>query len=772
MLINVNEPGRAPPLTFLLSSLLGFLVPTLACSAEVERTFHVAPAPAGNDAGDGSASRPFASPDRARVAVRDYLAAHELRGDVLVELAAGTYELPAPLRFEAADSGENGFDVVYRAAPGASVTLSGGRRVARWTQESAGLYQADVGRNVDFRQLWVNRTRAVRARTPNVGEMLEMPAEKQANGFDLPRAALAGVTLRPAEVEVSVLIAWMHKRLRIARLEDTADADRVRAVIEPAEWDGVTKQPQGDRVYLRRNYWLENARAFLDAPGEFFLDRADGILRYRSRPGEDLARAEVIRPELENLVILAGRPDAPVRHLRFEGLTFAHTGWTRPNRHGFVDVQANSLVPADPAGAVDAQYRHNQRKDRIPAAFQASTADRITIRDCRFLHLGGTGLQFTCGGDDNVIEGNAFVDLAAGGIELGEDAVRPAAPRLFPRRNRIANNFLTHIGEDYFGSVAILGYYTDASLITHNEISAVPYTGISQGWGWGNPPAPADSRANRITHNRVTNFMRRLDDGGGIYTTDRLLGSEIAGNFIADMLPPDAHTKAGGAIYPDQFTEGVHIHHNVVAGALRWLFLWNPNIRGNRVETNYADTDAHRNDAPDNAVEPVHLVADRDWPEPARAILATAGLEPAFARVHELPLPDDFIVESTGMDFQPIAGTWTPSAATERIGLPARQSTDPNATARWVPLVPHAGTYALDLWRPRGGEPLTVTITHAHGSTPVTVPATSSAGWVSLGHFPLKAGPGNEVEVRRTAPATTPLVLDALRCRRSERDGR
>jgi hypothetical protein len=284
---------------------------------------------------------------------------------------------------------------------------------------------------------------------------------------------------------------------------------------------------------------------------------------------------------------------------------------------------------------VDAQYRHNQRKDRIPAAFQAATADNIVVRDCRFARLGGAGVVFTHGGNDNTIEGNSFADLAAGGIEFGEDAARPADPRFFPRRYRIANNFLTRIGQDYFGSVAILGYYTDASVITHNEIHAVPYTGISQGWGWGNPPAPPDSRANLITHNRITDYMLGLDDGGGIYTTDRLPGSEIAHNVVRRMLPPDAQTKAGGAIYPDQFSEGLHIHHNVVTEAIRWLFIWNPNIRGNRVDSNYADTAALRNDGSDNTVEPVNVVTDGRWPDEARAILAGAGLEPAYQHLRE-----------------------------------------------------------------------------------------------------------------------------------------
>lgn len=745
--------------------LLLFITLTSQVRPDTVRTFHVAPAPLGDDAHDGGAAAPFATLDRARLAVRDHLAAHELREDLVVELAAGTYELAAPLRFDDADSGENGFAVVYRAAPGADVVLSGGRRVTGWRPESDGIWCAEIGRDTDFRQLWIDGRRATRARSPNAGRMFTLAAEKQADGFDLPREQLAGVALRPAETEVSVLVAWMHKRLRIARFADTSDVGTVRAVIESAEWDAVTNQPQGDRVYLGRSYWLENAREFLDAPGEFHLDRTGGVLRYRPRPGEDPTRAEVIRPELESLVVLAGRPDAPVHDLRFEGLTFAHTGWTRPNRHGFVDVQANSLVPADLAAAVDPQYRHNQRKDRVPAAFQAFTADRIIIRGCRFARLGGTGVMFAQGGDDNVVEGNSLFDLAAGGIEFGEDAARPADPRLFPRRNRIANNFLAHLGEDYFGSVAILGYYTDGSLITHNEIANIPYTAISQGWGWGNPPAPADSRANRITHNLVTNYLRRLDDGGGLYTTDRMPGSEIAHNIAGRMLPPDAHAKAGGALYLDQFTEGAHVHHNVVTETIRWLFLWNPNIRGNRVDTNYADTAALRNDAPDNRVEPVNLINAADWPEPARAIRTAAGIEPAFTRAREIAAPTDVIVESTSVAFQPFRGTWTPVASAGRYGAHGQQSNDPNAAARWTPVLPKDGDYEVRVWQPAGTPAVTCRIRHLDGETAIVLPGGGVGGWESLGSYSFAAGSGAEVTVTRTegAAAGQPLVLDAIR---------
>ncbi|HEY0944971.1 MAG TPA: hypothetical protein VGD81_06870 [Opitutaceae bacterium] len=740
--------------------------------AAVERTFHIAPAPLGDDAHDGSAAAPFATLDRARLAVRAHLAAHEQRGDLVVELQRGLYELAAPVRFDALDSGENGFAVIYRAAPGAEtdVLLSGGRRVTGWMGDSAGVYRAEVDRDVDFRQLWIDGRRAVRARTPNGGRMFTLAAEKQADGFDLPRQVLAGVTARPGEVELSVLIAWMHKRLRIARVVDTDNADTVRAVIEEREWDAVTKQPQGDRVYRGRSYWLENAPEFLDAPGEFHLDRSAGVLRYRPRPGENPRRAEIVRPELESLIVLAGRPDAPVHDLRFEGLTFAYTGWTQPNRAGFVDVQANSLVPVDPAAAVDPQYRHDQRKDRVPGAFQAFTADRIVIRGCRFARLGGTGVMFTHGGDDNVIEGNSFFDLAGGGIELGEDAAQPENPRLFPRRNRIANNFLAHVGEDYFGSVALLGYYTDSSQIAHNELANLPYTAVSQGWGWGNPSAPADSRANRITHNFVTNYLRRLDDGGGLYTTDRMPGSEIAYNVVARMLPPDAHTKAGGALYLDQYTEGVHVHHNVVTEAIRWLFIWNPNIRDNRVEANHADTAAQRNDGTDNVVEPVHLLT----PDASGAaeIRAGAGIEPGHARARNFLAPTDLIFDATSVALHLVAGDWIHSEPGQRYSGALRQSTDAQAAARWMPVLPDEGRYEVSVWQSPGCAGAACRIVHAAGETTVTAPARAASddgGWFSLGTFPFRAGARSDLTLMRSeSPSALPLTADAVRFRKNQ----
>lgn len=747
-------------------ALFSLLLLALSSSLFAQPTiFHVAPPPAGRDTNTGKPGSPFATLDRARLAVREHLATSK-PGDILVEIHPGNYELTAPLRFDAKDSGRPDARVIYRGIYEGHVIVSGGRELKGWSQDPSGLARTSLPSGTDFRQLWVDGRRAIRARTPNAGQTLQFTGEKQSDGFDVPADLLKDLTIRPGEIEFSVLITWMHKRLRIDHLAESPTPGQVRAVIAAPEWDAVVNQPQGNRNYLKREYWMENARSFLDAPGEFFLDRDRLEVLYQRRPDEPDLPSVAIRPELEHLILLEGTPEAPVQYLQFERLTFAYTGWTRPNHSGFVDVQANSLIPVDPKKAVDQQYRHSQRKDRIPAAFHAVTADNIILKQNRFIHLGGTAVIFTQGGDENLIERNYFYDIAGGGIELGQDAARPASPRLFPRRNRIMGNVMSHVGQDYYGSVAILGYYTTDSLIAQNEIANVPYTAISQGWGWGNPDTPPESRGNHIHHNWISNYMRHLDDGGGIYTVDRQLGSEIVGNYVAHMRTPDPKTETGGALYLDQFTQGFRVFANVVENAPRWLFIWNANIRENHVNNNYADTAALRNDGTNNSVEPARVSSQGHWPGPAKALIEGAGLPWPDQGAREVGVEGPIISDTTGVDFQVLHGNWSRLRGTDESYTPWRlQTNEPGARVSWTPTIPKSGFYLVRIWQSPDSGPGTVSLVHADGRMKLPLPAGSDQGqWVELGPFPFKAG--FTAEIILSAPESSPsrpVIADAIR---------
>src|SRR5438046_10665381 len=74
--------------------------------------------PSGNDANAGTAKgAPVRTLARAQAVVRTLN--QNMTGDVRVELAGGTYQLPAPLALTSRDSGTNGHNVVWTAASGA-----------------------------------------------------------------------------------------------------------------------------------------------------------------------------------------------------------------------------------------------------------------------------------------------------------------------------------------------------------------------------------------------------------------------------------------------------------------------------------------------------------------------------------------------------------------------------------------------------------------------------------------------------------------------------
>ncbi len=94
--------------------------------SKVTKAFFVAPE--GNDAADGSVTRPFATLSRARDAIRELKKKGPLpAGGVAVNVRAGGYALTRSFELSAEDSGAAAAPVVYRAWPGETPRLHGAR---------------------------------------------------------------------------------------------------------------------------------------------------------------------------------------------------------------------------------------------------------------------------------------------------------------------------------------------------------------------------------------------------------------------------------------------------------------------------------------------------------------------------------------------------------------------------------------------------------------------------------------------------------------------
>jgi hypothetical protein len=110
-------------------------------SAATAATLHVSP----NGTGTACSTSQPCSPTQAKTNVRAMN--NSMTGDIVVEVADGTYRLTNPLTFTSADSGTSGYSVIWKAALGARLVITSARRATGWTlhDSAKNIWQADVG---------------------------------------------------------------------------------------------------------------------------------------------------------------------------------------------------------------------------------------------------------------------------------------------------------------------------------------------------------------------------------------------------------------------------------------------------------------------------------------------------------------------------------------------------------------------------------------------------------------------------------------------------
>jgi hypothetical protein len=499
----------------------------------------------------------------------------------------------------AADSGQHGYRVIYAAYPGERPVVSGGQRLTSWTPAGGGLYRAAVG-SLRFRQLYVNGQRAVRARTPNAGEYYQLRGWDQGGRRLEVAATEVGTWQRATQVELVVLGRGVNQsNLRVGGLSVAGSS----AFVTPLE-------PERTRIFQQvyppkdagRPYYFENALEFLDAPGEWYLNPDGNEVLYRPRPGEDMASAEVWAPRLERLLDVTGTLAAPVHHVTFQGLTWAHATWLLPSSEGYVGDQASVVFTQPlPNDEISSYPGH-----RLPAGVHVEAAHTIRFERNVFHHMGASALNLYRAVNDAAVVGNLIQDISGSGIAIDLNLEgNPGDARVICRRNVVANNYLAQTGRDYYQTVGIMLGYTDATVVEHNELADMPYSGISVGWGWDNVDSAL--RNNVVRYNRIQDVLNRMADGAGIYTLSKQPGTLIAENYVHDIVRTSVQ---GGfnmsGIYLDEGSNLITVRDNVLVNTGDRALFQNANGPSNSFSNN-------------NGTSP--------------AIIANAGLEAAFADI-------------------------------------------------------------------------------------------------------------------------------------------
>lgn len=491
----------------------------------------------GADGNDGSESAPFATLEAARDAIRARKATGALpAGGVIVNLREGEFARDASFHLEQQDSGTASAPIVYRAQPGEQVSLVGGVRLdgAQFggVQDPAVLDRLqpsvrdrvqeydlsahgtlDYGENVQVgfgwpgvhhnpsAELFVDAEPFRLARWPDTGFVQIGETDPQQSTSS---TSFGYVDPRP-ESWADLSDVWMYGFMRW----DWADGNlRLDGVDTGAKRITSNQITPFSEVKTGQRYYYYNVLEELDAPGEWYLDRATNKLyAYLSdtrSPSDMTIRLSTLNEPIVRL--------DQVSHVSVEGLTI---------------------------------------EDGRDSGIAITGGDRVTISGNVFRNLGNRAMTVE-GGEGHTIVGNEISQTGYGGIFLsGGDRTT-----LTPSMHTVVNNTIhdySRVQATYTPAVEARGV---GHTVAHNEIYNGPHTAI---WLHGNNHV--------VEYNDIHDVVTSSNDAGAIYAgsdwTEQ--GTVIRYNYLHNIRG-DAGTSEPEhiGIYMDDQASGSVIYGNVI----------------------------------------------------------------------------------------------------------------------------------------------------------------------------------------------------------------
>ncbi len=451
--------------------------------------------PAGHDGNDGSKDAPFATLERARDAVRDVRGRHAggmptneaatngaptngaaTKGaptneaatngheEVTVWIAGGTYVLERPLVLEPQDSHTS-----YRAMPGETPVITGGRVIAGWqplkeelpamTAEAQGnLWFAEIPEGWRFHYLFVNGQRAERSKSTDV-PWRQWPKdytfgepEKQGQMITFKKKEQLRHIPSNGDAELVVIVRQYGVMGNGVITDVDPDAGTLR-------WNSKQLNVRSSRNSYETGYRFENALCWIDRPGEWAVDSSKGRVYYWPVDGDDMTTAHVIAPELYELVRLQGiGQEGPfVENVQLHGLTFAYT-----------DRLPENQWPDE--------WIVRQWENPGATLFMEGTKDCV-VMDCRFLHNGSYGITMRFTAQRNRIEGCQIGWTGSGGIFL--EGYGPGTIDVNTHNVITRNHIHDHGLGNYWHSPSIQIYQSGHNVISYNLLQRAAYSSIS-----------------------------------------------------------------------------------------------------------------------------------------------------------------------------------------------------------------------------------------------------------------------------------------------------
>lgn len=508
---------------------------------------------------------------------------------VVIKMARGNYSLYEPLVIRPEDShlcfeGTPSDGGVVGTVVNGAVEIKGWRKLGK-------LWVADVpdfnGRPLDFRHLWVNRTRADKARS--VSDYEKMPrirwVDKKKRVIWVPASAvrplltgakdrLGNSILREDSkyAEMTLHQMWEVSYLRIKSIRIQGDSAAVS--FHDPEAKIQFERPWPSPMYNSKHnspFFISNALPLLDTPGEWYHDIRNHRLYYMPRKGELMpgmkvanlrtedgkalrasdSHVYVAAPVLETLVCFVGTKERPVDAVTFKNVDFEFTTWMRPSYEGHVPLQAGMYITEGYKLRPSIDRVNNHKLDnqdwlgRPSAAVELSYAHRTVFDGCSFDCLGGDGVDFIEGCKDGAVLNCKFDDIAMNGLVGGSFSpeglethlpYQPLDPREVCSGLQVKNCELCNVTNEEWGTCAIALGYMNRVNVEHNYIHDVSYSAISMGWGWNRNFGVMHD--NRIHANLIERYAAHMYDCAGIYTLGNQPNTVIFENVVRDIHHP------------------------------------------------------------------------------------------------------------------------------------------------------------------------------------------------------------------------------------------
>ncbi|HUX94893.1 MAG TPA: right-handed parallel beta-helix repeat-containing protein [Bacteroidales bacterium] len=490
---------------------------------------------------------PFATVSAARNEIRSLKKEGKLsKGKILVEVQEGVYELDDIISFESEDGGKDSLSrIVYSGKAGTEVRLSGGRKVDSWEKVTdietlelfypgarGKVYMADLRAAgiKDFgspegggSELFFNDKPMRISRYPNSGfvnitgllnedpvDVRGTKGDRKGKFFYTDERISKWVNEKDAWVHGYWFWDWSEQRHKIMKI------DLRRRLIELV--------PPYHNYGYRKGQWFYgfNLLSEIDEPGEYYIDRSEGIIYFY--PPSPLEEGKAYVSVNKNIIQMKDVTFVTIEGMIMEGCT------------------GNIVEMTDCQGCI--------------------------IRGCT-LRNGGDNAIVINEGLDNGAQSCDIYEVGAGGIKIaGGDRIS-----LTPSGNFADNNFIHHIARlkrVYNPGISISGV---GNIISHNLIEHVPHMAIG-----------FSGNDNIIEFNELNDVCFESNDAGAIYTGRNwtMRGNVIKYNYLRNISGFEGKGCVG--IYLDDAFSSADITGNVFNNVSRAMMIGGG--RDNRVLNN------------------------------------------------------------------------------------------------------------------------------------------------------------------------------------------